>query len=72
MARGSFEYVIAFINDYSSYGYIYLLHQKSKAFEKFKEFWAKTENQLNKNLKSLQFNSIEVASTSLVSLISIR
>ena len=51
MARGSFEYVIAFINDYSRYGYIYLLHQKSKTFEKFKEFWAEMKKQLDKNIK---------------------
>ena len=35
--RGSFEYFIIFIDDYSRYGYVYLLHHKFKAFEKFKK-----------------------------------
>ena len=30
------------------------MHRKSKTFEKFKEFRAKTEKQLNKSLKALQ------------------
>ena len=34
----------------------YLLHRKSEAFEKFKEFWAKTEKHLIKNIKSLRSN----------------
>ena len=29
---------ISFINDYSRYKYIYLMHHKSEAFEKFKEY----------------------------------
>ena len=49
-----FDYFITFIDDYSSYGYIYLLHRKSEAFEKFKEFWAKVEKQLDKNIKSIR------------------
>ena len=49
-----FEYFITFIDDYSKYGYIYLLHHKFEAFEKFKEFWIETEKQLDKNLKSLR------------------
>ena len=36
--RGSFEYFIIFIDDYSMYDYVYLFHYKSKVFEKFKEF----------------------------------
>ena len=34
--RDGYEYFITFINDYSGYGYIYLMCHKSKAFEKFK------------------------------------
>ena len=37
-AKGNFEYFITFIDNYLRYGYIYLLHCKSEAFEKFKEF----------------------------------
>ena len=42
-ARG-YEYFITFIDDYSRYGYIYLMRHKSKAFEKFKELKAEMEN----------------------------
>ena len=49
-AREGFEYFITFINDYSIYGYVYILHRKYEAFEKFKEFWAEVETQLNKNI----------------------
>ena len=52
-ARGEFEYFIIFIDDYLRYGNFYLLHRKSEAFKKFKEFWAKTDKQLDKNIKSL-------------------
>ena len=48
-ARGGYEYFITFINDYSRYGYIYLMHHKSEAFEKFKEFKAEVENHLKGN-----------------------
>ena len=41
--KGSFEYFITFIHDYSSYGYIYLLHHKSEAFEKLKKIRAEME-----------------------------
>jgi hypothetical protein len=37
-ARGGFQYFITFIDDFSRYGYIYLLRHKSESFEKFKEF----------------------------------
>ena len=35
-ARGGYEYYISFIDDYSQYGYVYLMHHKSETFEKFK------------------------------------
>ena len=31
-ARGGYEYFITFIDDYSRYGYIYLMHHKSEVF----------------------------------------
>ena len=34
-AKGGYEYFITFIDDYSRYGYVYLMHHKSEAFEKF-------------------------------------
>ena len=51
--RGGYEYFITFINNYSRYGYIYLMRQKSEAFEKFKEFKAEVENHRGRSIKSL-------------------
>lgn len=31
-ARGGYEYFITFIDDYLRYGFVYLMHHKSKAF----------------------------------------
>ena len=42
-ARGGYEYYVTFIDDYSRYGYIYLMCRKSETFEKFKEFRAVAE-----------------------------
>ena len=47
-ARGGYEYFITFIDDYSRFGYVYLMKRKSKVFEKFKEFRDEVENQLGK------------------------
>ena len=52
-AYGKYEYFIIFMDDYCMYGYIYLLHRKCDALDKFKEFEAKSENQLGKHLKVL-------------------
>ena len=49
-ARGGFEYFITFNDDYSRYGYIYLMRRKSEAFEKFKEYRVEMEKRLNKCL----------------------
>ncbi|KAK0594600.1 hypothetical protein LWI29_001701 [Acer saccharum] len=53
-ARGGYRYYVTFIDDYSRYGYVYLMQRKSKTFEKFKEFRAEVENQLGKTIKSLR------------------
>ena len=50
-ARGGYEYFITFADDYSRFGYVYLMKWKSKAFEKFKEFKAEVKNQLCKCIK---------------------
>ncbi|KAG6515660.1 hypothetical protein ZIOFF_026089 [Zingiber officinale] len=36
--RGGFKYFVSFIDDYSRYGYIYLMRRKSKCFDKFKKY----------------------------------
>ena len=53
-ARGGYEYFITFTDDYSRYNYVYLMHQKFEALEKFKEYRVKTEKQLDKNIKKLR------------------
>ena len=42
-ARVGYEYYVIFIDDYSRYGYVYLMRRKSETFEKFKEFRAEDE-----------------------------
>ena len=44
-ARGGYKYFVSFIDDYSRYGYIYLVRQKSKIFENFKKFCAEAKKQ---------------------------
>ena len=51
--KGGYEYFVTFIDDYSRYGYIYLLYHKFECFDKFKEYKAKTEKRLGKSIKSL-------------------
>ena len=53
-ARGGYEYFITFTDDYSRYGYVYLMVRKSEALEKFKEFRNEAEKQLGKNIKTLR------------------
>jgi hypothetical protein len=53
-ARGGYEYYITFTDDYSRYGYVYLMRRKSEAFDKFKQFKAEAELQLGKHIKALR------------------
>ena len=53
-ARGGYLYFVTFIDDYSRYGYVYLMKYKSETFEKFKEFRAEVEKQLGKSIKTLR------------------
>ena len=52
-ARGGYEYFITFTDDYSRFGYVYLMKRKSETFEKFKEFRVEVENQLGKRIKAI-------------------
>ena len=52
-ARGGYEYFITFTDDYSRYGYLYLMKKKFEALDKFKEFKAKSYKQLERRIKSL-------------------
>ena len=53
-ARGGFQYFITFTDDFSRYGYVYLMKHKSETFEKFKVFKNEVQNQLGKNIKTLR------------------
>ncbi|KAL1200820.1 Retrovirus-related Pol polyprotein from transposon TNT 1-94 [Cardamine amara subsp. amara] len=53
-ARGNYQYFITFTDDFSRYGYVYLMRHKSESFEKFKEFQNEVQNQLGKGIKALR------------------
>ena len=53
-AKGGYEYFVTSTNDYSRYGYVYLMKWKSEAFENFKEFRTEVENQLGKCIKAIR------------------
>ena len=54
ISRGGFSYFITFTDDYSRFGYVYLMKNKSEAFEKFKEFKNEVEKQTGKSIKALR------------------
>ncbi|GJY62363.1 RNA-directed DNA polymerase, eukaryota, reverse transcriptase zinc-binding domain protein [Tanacetum coccineum] len=54
VSRQGASYFITFMNDYSRYGYVYLLKHKYKVFETFKVFKNEVENQLGKAIKALR------------------
>ena len=49
-------YFMMFIDDFSRYGYIYLLHKNSQYLDMFKNFKVEVENQLSKSIKSIKSN----------------
>src|SRR5664279_5191168 len=55
-AIGGYEYFVTFMDDFSRYGYVYLMKHKSETLEKFKEFQSEVENQLGKKIKLLRFD----------------
>jgi hypothetical protein len=55
IVRGGFQYFITFIDDFSRYGYIYLMRHKSESFEKFKKIQNEVQNQLGKIIKFPRF-----------------
>ncbi|GJX88883.1 retrotransposon protein, putative, ty1-copia subclass [Tanacetum coccineum] len=54
VSRQGASYFITFMDDYSRYGYVYLLKHKHEVFETFKVFKNKVENQLRKTIKALR------------------
>ncbi|GJR21419.1 retrotransposon protein, putative, ty1-copia subclass [Tanacetum coccineum] len=53
MSRQRAYYFVTFTDDFSRYGYVYLLKHKHEVFETFKVFQKEVENQLKKTIKSL-------------------
>ncbi|KAJ9539375.1 hypothetical protein OSB04_032108 [Centaurea solstitialis] len=53
-ARGGYRYFITFTDDFSRYGYVYLIRHKSEAFERFKGFHNEVQNQLDRKIKFLR------------------
>ena len=55
----SFEkerYFITFIDDYSHYDYVYLLHEKSQAMDALEIYLNEVERQLDKKVKVVRSN----------------
>nr|GEZ57961.1 retrotransposon protein, putative, Ty1-copia subclass [Tanacetum cinerariifolium] len=53
VSRQGARYFVTFTDDFSWYGYVYLLKHKHEVFETFKVFQKEVENQLGKTIKSL-------------------
>ncbi|GJY26778.1 retrotransposon protein, putative, ty1-copia subclass, partial [Tanacetum coccineum] len=53
-SREGANYYITFTDDFSRYGYVYLIKHKHDVFEMFKTFQNKVENQLGKTIKALR------------------
>nr|GEW87187.1 hypothetical protein [Tanacetum cinerariifolium] len=53
MPRQGAYYFVTFTDDFSRYGYVYLLKHKHEVSETFKVFQKEVENQLGKTIKSL-------------------
>ncbi|GKD47346.1 retrotransposon protein, putative, ty1-copia subclass [Tanacetum coccineum] len=56
VSRQGASYFVTFTDDFSRYGYVYLLKHKHEVFETFKVFQKELENQLGKTIKSLRFD----------------
>ncbi|GJV30881.1 zinc finger, CCHC-type containing protein [Tanacetum coccineum] len=54
VSRQGASYFITFTDEFSRYGYVYLLKHKQEVFETFKVFQKEVENQLEKTIKSLR------------------
>ncbi|GKD72285.1 retrotransposon protein, putative, ty1-copia subclass [Tanacetum coccineum] len=58
VSRQCASYFITFMDDYSRYGYIYLLKHKHEVFETFKVFKNEVENQLGKTIKAIRSDRV--------------
>ena len=53
---GDEQYLITFIDNFSYYGYVYLLKDKTEASKYFKIFKVEVKNQLDRKIKIIRFN----------------
>ncbi|GKA51350.1 zinc finger, CCHC-type containing protein [Tanacetum coccineum] len=53
VSRQGASYFVTFTDNFSRYGYVYLLKHKHEVFETFKVFQKEVDNQLGKTIKSL-------------------
>ena len=53
-AKGGYEYFVTFTDDYSRYGFVYLMRQNFETFDKFREYKAKAEKKLGVHIKHLR------------------
>ncbi|GJW72164.1 retrotransposon protein, putative, ty1-copia subclass [Tanacetum coccineum] len=61
VSRQGASYFITFTDDYSRYGYVYLLKHKHEVFETFNVFKNEVENQLENTIKALRSDRGETA-----------
>ena len=54
LSIGNKKYVTTFINDYSRFCYVYLLHSKDEALDEFKIYKTEVELKLNNSVKGLR------------------
>ena len=54
LTRGGNRYIITFIDDFSKYTTIYLLKNKSDAFENFQDFLKEVESQFGRKIKRIR------------------
>ncbi|GKD82414.1 retrotransposon protein, putative, ty1-copia subclass [Tanacetum coccineum] len=54
VSREGANYFITFTDDFSRYGFVYLMKHKHEAFETFKVFQNEVENQLGKKIKAIR------------------
>ena len=52
--KDGYRYYVTFTDDFSRYGYVYLIKHKSDTFELFKRYQHEVENQLGKKIKALR------------------
>ena len=52
--RGGYEYFVTFTDEYSRYGFVYLMRQKSKTYDNFREYKDEAEKKLGVHIKQLQ------------------